>query len=72
MGLPKNIYLVILQVDPEKEAILGTTFDYKQAFAIAQNFLNQNPDVKSEQVFVEEFISQKELKILEANGEFKN
>lgn len=66
MELPKNMYLVILQVDPEKEAILGTTFDYKQAFAIAQNFLNQNENVKSEQVFVEEYEFKKVLKILDA------
>lgn len=61
----KKLYLVIFQVDQDKVAYLGTSPDYKQAFAIAQNFLNQNPNVKSKQVFVEEYFFKKVLKIVD-------
>lgn len=62
----KKMYSTIFQIDKDKQQILGVTFDYKQAFAIAQNFLNQNENVKSEQVFVEEYEFKKVLKILDA------
>lgn len=62
----KKMYSTIFQIDKDKQQILGVTLDYKQAFAIAQNFLNQNENVKSEQVFVEEYEFKKVLKILDA------
>lgn len=61
----KKMYLVIFKPNEQQVNYLGTTFDYKQAFAIAQNFLNQNENVKSEQVFVEEYEFKKVLKILD-------
>ena len=62
----KKMYSTIFQIDKDKQQILGVTPDYKQAFAIAQNFLNQNESVKSEQVFVEEYEFKKVLKIVDA------
>lgn len=61
----KKMYSTIFQIDKDKQQILGVTPDYKQAFAIAQNFLNQNESVKSEQVFVEEYFFKKVLKIVD-------
>ena len=61
----KKMYLVVFKSNEQQVNYLGTTFDYKQAFAIAQNFLNQNENVKSEQVFVEEYFLKKVLKILD-------
>ena len=61
----KKMYLVVFKPNEQQVNYLGTTFDYKQAFAIAQNFLNQNENVKSEQVFVEEYFLKKVLKILD-------
>lgn len=62
----KKMYLVIFKQNEQQTAYLGTALNYKQAFAIAQNFLNQNENVKSEQVFVEEYEFKKVLKILDA------
>ena len=61
----KKMYLVVFKSNEQQVNYLGTTFDYKQAFAITQNFLNQNENVKSEQVFVEEYFLKKVLKILD-------
>lgn len=61
----KKMYLVVFKPNEQQVNYLETTFDYKQAFAIAQNFLNQNENVKSEQVFVEEYFLKKVLKILD-------
>jgi hypothetical protein len=61
----KKMYSTIFQIDKDKQQILGVTLDYKQAFTIAQNFLNQNENVKSEQVFVEEYFLKKVLKIVD-------
>lgn len=61
----KKMYLVVFKPNEQQVNYLGTTFDYKQAFAIAQNFLNQNESVKSEQVFVEEYFFKKVLKIVD-------
>lgn len=62
----KKMYLVVFKLNEQQVNYLGTTFDCKQAFAITQNFLNQNENVKSEQVFVEEYTFNKVLKILDA------
>lgn len=61
----KKMYLVVFKPNEQQVNYLGTTLDYKQAFAIVQNFLNQNENVKSEQVFVEEYFFKKVLKIVD-------
>lgn len=61
----KKMYLVVFKQNEQQTTYLGTTLDYKQAFAIAQNFLNQNPNVESKQMFVEEYFFKKVLKILD-------
>ena len=61
----KKMYLVVFKQNEQQAVYLGTALDYKQAFAIAQNFLNQNENVKSEQVFVEEYFLKKVLKIVD-------
>ena len=63
--MKEKIYLTIFQIDPDKKTVLATTFAEDQAFKIAYDFLNMNTSVKAEQVFVEEFIFKKTLKILD-------
>ena len=63
--MDKKLYLVILKVDAEKMAILGTTQTSEQAFEIIRNFLVQNENIKTEQMFVEQYSYEKDLKILD-------
>lgn len=63
--MDKKLYLVIFQVDADKTAILGSTQTSEQAFAIVRDFLSQNENIKTEQIFVEEYSYEKTLKILD-------
>ena len=74
--MDKKMYLVILQVDPQNIACsgttpqniiyLGTTPQKEQAFAIARDCLNQNPNIKAEQIQIEEYFFKNYLKILDS------
>lgn len=64
--MDKKMYLVILQVDPQNMAYLGTTPQREQAFAIARDCLNKNPTLKTEQIQIEEYFFKNCLKILDS------
>jgi hypothetical protein len=66
--MDKMYLTVFVQETGEGETqtqVLCSTFDYVQAFKVAQDLLHNNPNVKTEQVFVKEFIFKKDLKILD-------
>lgn len=63
--MDKKLYLVVFQVDADKTAILGSTQTSEQAFAIVRDFLSQNENIKTEQIFVEEYSYGKTLKVLD-------
>jgi len=63
--MDSKIYVVIFQQNEQQKTYLGTTFNYKQAFAIAQNFLSQNPNVESKQMFVNEYFLKNIKKIVD-------
>jgi hypothetical protein len=56
----ENIYLVMLDTQ-----IVGNALTQEQAFEVARNLLHNNPNVKTEQVFVKEFSFKKDLKIVD-------
>ena len=60
-----KIYLVTIQIDQDKQAYLGTTFDQEQAFEIVRQFLTQNDNFPIENIWVDEFTHERKLTIIE-------
>ena len=64
--MKKELYTTIFEESPEKQHILGVSLTHEQAFALAQDFYRKNGDnVKTEQVFVEKYLLEKTLKIID-------
>ena len=63
--MEKQMFVSIYQPNENQTNVLGVTENKEQAFAIITDVLKNNPQVKTEQVFVEKFIYEKTLKIID-------
>lgn len=60
----EKVYLIVIDKEEQVE-VLGSALTEEQAFEIAHNLLGNNPQVKTEQIYVKEYNFKKDLKILD-------